>query len=150
MKNTKGLWEKKIRKEHIKRVEHLYDVKGFVTPQIVVEDARDKRSPLHELFEWDKDKAAHLWLLKQARDLLTNIKVHIEGSDDVRAFVNVNIKTLRGEKSVYVTLQEALSKEELRAQVLNDAYREVLFWRRKYSTLKELSKIFKAVDDYKE
>lgn len=43
---------------------------GRLTPDMVVEHARDPESPAHDWFEWDDSKAAHKHRLEQARELL--------------------------------------------------------------------------------
>ena len=44
---------------------------GRLTPELVVRDARDRKSPLHKLFEWDDSKAAHAYRIEQARRVIT-------------------------------------------------------------------------------
>jgi hypothetical protein len=44
---------------------------GMYSPKEVVEAAKPKNSPIHRYFEWDKDKAAYLYNLQQARRLIT-------------------------------------------------------------------------------
>ena len=49
--------------------------KGVLTPDAVIEDAKDPESPLHDQFEWDTDKAAYRYWVDQARSLITSVKV---------------------------------------------------------------------------
>jgi hypothetical protein len=51
---------------------------GRVTPEMVVEAARDPGSPLHSAFTWDDAQAAHEHRLAQARVLLRRVRVEIE------------------------------------------------------------------------
>jgi hypothetical protein len=44
--------------------------KGNLTPSILVKEAEDPASPLHDRFEWDDAEAAQRWRLEQARVLL--------------------------------------------------------------------------------
>lgn len=64
----------------------------------------------------------------------------------VRAFVSVN----KGDNShsSYVSIDIAMSKEELRVQVLQDAYGELSAFQRKYSAYLELQGVFSAIDDF--
>lgn len=48
---------------------------GRLTPQAVVMDATDPKSPLHTHFEWDVDKAAQRHWLDQARTLIRSVEV---------------------------------------------------------------------------
>ena len=61
---------------------------GRVTPEIVVEAARDPASPLHSAFTWDDAQAAHEHRLAQARVLLRRgfgIAREIRHADQPRA-----------------------------------------------------------------
>jgi hypothetical protein len=48
---------------------------GFLTPQAVIEAARDPESPIHDQFEWDDSKAAHEHRQYQARKLISSVRV---------------------------------------------------------------------------
>lgn len=50
---------------------------GRLTPEEVVEVARDPRHPLHGRFEWDDQKAGHAYRLAQARSLIRSVEVVI-------------------------------------------------------------------------
>jgi hypothetical protein len=65
----------KLTQEQEERVRALADENGRLTPAMVVDDARDKRSPLHDLFEWDKGKAALAHWLDQARIIIGAVRV---------------------------------------------------------------------------
>lgn len=56
---------------------------GVLTPDAVVENARDPESPLHDKFEWDDTKAAHAHRIYQARKLIASVKVIVRESDRV-------------------------------------------------------------------
>ena len=48
---------------------------GRITPEQVLEDARDPESPLHNYFEWDVETAARQYWLDQARTLIRSVKI---------------------------------------------------------------------------
>lgn len=50
---------------------------GNLTPDAVLEDARSKKSPLHDCFEWDDSEAAHRYRLEQARTLIRSVRVEV-------------------------------------------------------------------------
>jgi hypothetical protein len=50
---------------------------GSLTPDLVVKDAEDSSSPLHELFEWDDGIAGHKYRIEQARHVITSVRVVI-------------------------------------------------------------------------
>lgn len=117
--------------------------KGRLTPVMVVEDARPKKSPLHNAFEWDDTKAAESFRLVQAGDLIRAIIVVTDEAPDaqpVRAFVNIE----SGDRH-YTSVQHAMSDKELRGQVVNRALLELTQWETRYKDLKELAVVFSAI-----
>lgn len=54
---------------------------GRLTPELVVEAARDPASPLHSHFEWDDPKAAAAHRLDQARTLIRSVKIQVTVAD---------------------------------------------------------------------
>lgn len=50
---------------------------GVLTPEVVVEDARNESSPLHKHFEWSEKKAAEAFRIEQARRLIREVKIQI-------------------------------------------------------------------------
>lgn len=76
-----GVELEKIRKEH-----------EALTPEITVETARSKSSPLHGVFTWDDGKAAHEFRLIEARNLIRNIHVIVEEGPSVSQYVHVRTK----------------------------------------------------------
>jgi len=50
---------------------------GLLTPEAVVKDARNPKSPLHEHFEWNVNKAAMSHWLDTARSLIRSVKVTV-------------------------------------------------------------------------
>jgi hypothetical protein len=51
---------------------------GRITPQQIVDAARDEGSALHPYFEWDDGTAAEQYRLMQARTLLRSCQVEVE------------------------------------------------------------------------
>jgi hypothetical protein len=112
----------------------------------VVTEARTKTSPLHSAFEWNDRKAAEAHRLTQAGELIRSIDVVMEkASGDttpIRAFVSVK----RDEDRSYTSVQHALSDEELRAQVVAQAWAELEAWRKRYAELVEFAKVFALIE----
>lgn len=122
---------------------------GNITPDDVVKDAKDKRSPLHDFFEWNNTRAANLYRVDQARYLLRSIHVVVKRDDDgdkeinIRAFYNVTDADTR----VYVPIQRVFSEEELRQQVIGQALKQLISWKGKYSQYKEFSPVVSAIEE---
>jgi len=72
----------------------LYDRHGKLTPQIVVDEARDESHPLHARYEWDDSVAAESWRREQAREDIRSVKVVVKQSQGgeehrIRSWVSV-------------------------------------------------------------
>lgn len=52
-------------------------VNGVLQAATVVEDARREASPIHDLFDWDRDKAAEEHWLAVARGLIRQVRVEV-------------------------------------------------------------------------
>lgn len=124
---------------------------GIITPEAVVLAACDDRNPLHEEFCWDDSQAAHAYRLDQARSLIRSIEVVYDEAPtrQVRAYTVISAPTQQQpQRKVYSDTREALSDPATRAEILSNAIREAMAFRRKYSDLQELSKIFIAFDEF--
>lgn len=51
---------------------------GRLTAESLVDDARNPGSPLHELFEWDNERAAHEYRIEQARGIIRTVEYRFE------------------------------------------------------------------------
>ena len=58
----------------LRRIENLY---GSLTPENILKASTPKKAVLHNIFEWDKDKAAYNYNLQQARVILNNIQITV-------------------------------------------------------------------------
>lgn len=112
----------------------------------VVEASKEPEAPLHHEFEWDDKTAADKWRLDQAGYLIRSITILAEKPDGdaapVRAFVSVK----RDEDRSYTSIAHALSDEELRAQVIRQAWAELEAWRHRHAELVEFAKVFSLID----
>jgi len=140
-------------------LEKIAEEKGVITPLDVVEEAKSESSPLHDYFEWDNDVAAEKYRLHQARNLINSIIVVIETPEETieeRAFFNVKIEKEVQEvdeeaeiKQAYVPVSVVVKEKSYRDQILEQALREITYWKRKYENLTELSVIFEAIETVK-
>lgn len=60
------------------RIRELYKLHGTITPDIVIEDAKDPASPLHGEFQWDVEKAAMEAWRDTARRLIRSVRIVIQ------------------------------------------------------------------------
>lgn len=124
---------------------------GVIRPVDVVDAARDKSSPMHDWFQWDDGEAAHQYRLQQARELL-RVYVNVTPADNVtpvRAFVSLTSDRTK-DGGGYRTMPDVLSDAELSARMLADAFVQFRNMRKKYEHLKQLAKVWQAVDEAEE
>ena len=87
---------------------------GRVTPEIVVEAARDPASPLHSAFTWDDAQAAHEHRLAQARVLLRRVRVEIEtGTRLIRVPYFTRDPEAAPQEQGYLTLPRLRAQQDL-------------------------------------
>ena len=118
---------------------------GQLTPDAVVDAAREPEHPLHPVFEWDDTIAAGKFRKSQAGELIRAVVAVMPEKPDAkptRAFVSV--KAAAG--TAYVPIRTAMSDPELREQVLAGAMRELVSWRNRHRELEELADLFSQVD----
>jgi hypothetical protein len=127
------------------RIESLREANGGVTPALVVRDAKKKRSPLHDAFEWDDGAAAKAHRLTQASYLLRSLTVTVVAGV-TRAPIRAVVHIITDGEQRYQSIDVALSDPGMRSQVLARALAELRAWQSRYSELKELARVFKAID----
>lgn len=121
---------------------------GFLNPPDVVAFAEDPDTELHKHFIWDDTAAAQQYRLEQARRV---IRVHVtlirgqEKEEPVEVRAYVSLPKDRGELG-YRSIEDVMSDDELRQQMLDDAYAEMSVFAQKYRVLKELSPVIGAID----
>lgn len=122
---------------------------GMLRPADVVAAAEPDDSPLHDHFEWDDSKAGAAYRLWQARTLIRVSVTYTPVSPGKQVAHRVFV-SLTPDRDIdgggYRVVTDVLSDADLRAQMLADAKREMLAWRRKYQTLHELAEVFAAID----
>jgi hypothetical protein len=126
----------------------LLEKHGRITREIVRDDALQESSPLYPALTHDATEALRIVNLNEADYLIRQwITVRIEdgAAREVRAVVPVFVDR-DDEKRQYVATMDALSNEEWRKQVIENALREFLNLRRKWADLSELARIFEAID----
>ena len=116
---------------------------GKVTPQEVLDKARDENTELHKCFEWDDSVAAEKYRLRQASDIIRNLVfVRKEKEDEpIRCF------QITTEKNTYQPTQMFLVQEDEYQALLKRAKAELKSFKRRYATLTELESIFEAIEE---
>ncbi len=120
--------------------------RGTITPERVVQAAKDPKSPLHSRFTWDNTEAAHQWRLQQARQLIRVCVSVLPGTTvNERVFVSLARDAYK-EGGGYRVTAEVLSDAEMREELLSEALKDLDVFKQKYARLKELSLVFSAIE----
>jgi hypothetical protein len=121
---------------------------GFVTNKSLLEAGRPDDSVLHGLFEWNDSKAAELYRLRQANDVITHIHIIVEEhpKQPYRGFVDIQESNGQTEPGRYINIKSAMANEETRKVLLSAALAEMKRFAEKYSQYKELSEVFEAIN----
>ena len=130
-------------------LERIQQRDGMVTKETLLDESRPEEAPLHPAFEWDDTKAAEKYRLTQAKSIINDIVVEVirTGEDETKkvpAFVNV-VKGLQN-NAQYLSIDVAMSDEDHRKAVLENAKSELNAFKRKYSNLTELAGVFAEID----
>lgn len=139
--------EKSKNKVYKEELERIHRSKGL-TPQNVVETARDKKNPLHDYFDWNDSTAAEGFRIRQARDLINSIKIRID-SRRVPAFENIKVTIKKKITRKYYPVVEIFATKPLREALLLQALRELDSFQRRYDRFQELMPIFTALKKVK-
>lgn len=119
----------------------IYDDRGTLTPEIVVDEARDEAHPLHARFEWDNALAGEAWRREQAAQLIRSVRVKYadssSGPRDVRAFVAMPQTHSRSQQ--YEPVELVLADPIQRAILLRDMEREWKAFKARYSHMAEFA-----------
>lgn len=140
-----GIFSEESAQKYGDALYRLYDILGkFPTPEEIVDEARNPKSPLHDAFEWDDSKAANAHRLQQARNMVNHITVTVikDGKKvEQKAFHSVVDDDERG----YAPMEIVKERAPLRRQVIANALREAKEWARRYEEYKELQSIRMAI-----
>lgn len=131
--------------EELARIEAEH---GSLSPSLVVDASRDENAVLHPVFDWNDKTAAEKYRRVQAGNLIRAVVVQVEEAPSVgpvRAFVNIKAEGYAREGQ-YLNVYDALSDEETRRQMVNNALAELESVRRKYRGLAELDAVFSEID----
>jgi len=107
---------------------------GIIKAEKVVELAKNPNSPLHRYFDWDVKRSAHRDWLQQARQLIASIEVIYENQEPIRAYQHV---VLEEEGNAYIDNTKASERQDLKDQIVEQARKELLCWKRRFIRLQE-------------
>jgi hypothetical protein len=110
---------------------------GTKTPENIVNEAEDEKSPGHSCFTWNDSEAAHKYRLHEARLLVNAIIVKEDEDDEYKrpAFESVIIQ----DKRQYVeTTVESLTEDDIWEQIAGEAKQTIKSLQHKLKMYKHL------------
>lgn len=116
-----------------------------LTPEGVVNKARNENNILHGMFEWDDSIAGENYRKIQASNIINSIQVNIITDDDqtkqIRAFVTIQKNTK------FEPIEKVVNDTDKYALLLEKAYKELSGIKRKYETLTEIQELLKDIPE---
>lgn len=121
-------------------LQSIYDAHGgILTPEIVVEEATPKSSPLHSRFEWNDMIAGAAYRREQARELIGKCKVIYKTSQDGESLTVRAFHAVPAESGTYEfePVEKIAADPFLRELVLREMERDWKQLQNKYSHMVE-------------
>lgn len=129
-----------------KLFEKIEKKNGKLTRELVLEDARDESSIIHDCFEWNDTVAAENYRLTQATCLITNLDVVVETEEKKPVICRAFVNTSEGHKGAFVNINTAFQSQETKDLVMQRAIKELQAFERKYHDLKVFSNLFEEIE----
>lgn len=119
-------------------------------PHRLVDEARAEAHPLHRLFQWDDDRAAHAYRVSQARRVISSLRVQFKPNDKpLPAFYNI-VTDDNGQapaKHVYVQSQKALANGATRQAIVEAELKRLMQSLARVQGFPEFEPIMRAARD---
>ena len=165
----KSGWSPSVKPDVVGKIfEEIEERDGEVTSQSLLDASRSEDSPTHGLFEWNDSVAAEKFRLSQSHRIISQLQVDVivteipsDKPSEVEittenvlkspAYVNVNpvgrfgVKNTKGS---FVSVQKAMSDDDMRKIVLRNALSELNVFKNRYALYKELAGVFEAIKEF--
>lgn len=125
-------------------LQSIYDQSGKLTPELVVDVAKDESHPLHHRFEWDDTIAGEKYRRSQASELIRSVEVVYKDKNTVTQRVRAFHAVTRIDGASYVPVTEVAENPDMQAMVLAAAEREWKTLKKKYAHLTEFLDLVSA------
>ena len=116
-----------------------------VTPENVLDKARNKETELHKCFEWDNTVAGEKYRLIQARDIIRHFVI-VTPEESKEEPIKVRSYQITTTRNVYQPTKVFLQKPDEYSALLERAKNELEAFKQRYKMLTELEEIFDAID----
>jgi hypothetical protein len=121
----------------------IHSQHGYLTPQLLVDEARPKEHALHSRFEWNDKLAGESWRRDQAHRLIQSVRVSYLTAEDEPGYVRgfLALPAPESQQPTYEPVQSALSDPITRQIVLAQMEREWKALRARYGQLAEFAEL---------
>lgn len=132
-------------------MEQLAASEEGLTEQTLLDANREEDAPLHNEYEWDDSAAAEKYRLSQSGHFLRCIlTVDIQPDESEEPCEPQRAFFVTTEVHRYEPIEEIISIQTKYKKLLDTAYSELLAFKRKYESLKELKPVFDSIEQLKE
>ena len=118
-----------------------------ITPENVVDLARNQESIIHSDFEWDDEIAGEKYRIIQGRRMIQSLKVVVKTNDKKKEPESFRVLQKTSTPHVYKTNDYFVSNRSEYERLLEQALRELKGFRERYKKLTELESVFEAIDE---
>lgn len=129
-------------------LQQIYDAHGKLTPNLVVEAARNPTHPLHSRFEWDNTTAAEKYRLEQARGLIRLVRVRYINREGEPATIR-SFHSVRAPEGgyTYQPLDNIIENPAITKIILAEMRRDWHTLKRRYERFEEFLAMIKQDPD---
>jgi len=118
---------------------------GQFTAKDVLEAARPRSSEIHRfVFSTSPQDAAERYYLLRARKLISCLVVHVDDVPTKKYVSRVFVES--SAKKMFMDVDRARRSEDIWSQVMDQAMRDAIRFRDRYSRLKKIGPIIKAIN----
>jgi hypothetical protein len=122
---------------------------GAVPPHLIVEKARPRSHPVHDLFDWNDKHAAHAHRLDQARHFVNRlriVRVELKSNPTISERAFYSVRTPDDHRG-YVGRNRIVNDRDLRVQVIEHAKSELESFINKYAAVLTLGRALPHLND---
>lgn len=114
-----------------------------VSPEEVLNKARNEKSELHKCFEWNDGIAAEKYRLQQARMIINLLVIKTERDDEIP----IRVYQITSQRNTYQPSRLFLQQPDEYRKLLERAKSELIAFKNRYKTISELEMIFELIDN---
>ena len=115
-----------------------------ITPEAIVNYARDENTELHKCFQWDDAIAAESWRKQQARMIVTSLTVVVQKSETEKQAYRLieHDDTVKEYKPVVFTVRN----DDEYSRLLKQAKAELAQFKLRYKKISELAEVIEEIE----